>query len=62
MCVDEHGRCTGIVSLSDIFAYLSRDGPIVPRREGEDGRGALWTLQEEDGVGKGGDVGLDAGM
>jgi hypothetical protein len=31
ICVDEHSRCTGIVSLSDVFAYLSSDGPIVPR-------------------------------
>lgn len=31
VCVDEHNRCTGVVSLSDIFAYLANEGPIAMR-------------------------------
>ena len=33
ICVDEFQRCTGIVSLSDVFAYLSRPGPVTLRRD-----------------------------
>jgi CBS domain-containing protein len=28
ICVDEHSRCTGIISLSDVFAFVSRSGPV----------------------------------
>jgi hypothetical protein len=32
ICVDEHSRCTGIVSLSDIFSYLAGEGPLPGMR------------------------------
>jgi len=52
VCVDELGRCTGIISLSDIFAYLASDGPIAPRA----GSGAVALEAVREGNE---DVGLD---
>ena len=34
VCVDENRRCTGIVSLSDVFAHVIKEDPILPRYDG----------------------------
>jgi CBS domain-containing protein len=39
VCVDENRRCTGIVSLSDVFAHVIKEDPIVPRIDGLGRRG-----------------------
>lgn len=50
VCVDENRRCTGIVSLSDVFAHVIKEDPIVPRIDGLGRRGG-------GGGGGGSDVG-----
>jgi len=37
VCVDENRRCTGIVSLSDVFAHVIKEDPILPRYDGGHG-------------------------
>ena len=33
VCVDEMGRCTGVVTITDIFAYFCNPKPIVWKPE-----------------------------
>jgi hypothetical protein len=33
VCVDEHGRCTGIVTITDIFSYFCNPGPVAWKTE-----------------------------
>ncbi len=40
ICVDEQGRCTGVVALSDIFAHFAQPGPIS-WRSGASAEGSL---------------------
>lgn len=37
VCVDAHRRCTGVVSLSDVFAFLCARGDVRLRRTGGGG-------------------------
>lgn len=31
VCVDEQQRCTGVVTLSDVFRFFTSEGPIALR-------------------------------
>jgi len=52
VCVDENRRCTGIVSLSDVFAHVIKEDPIIPRLDGQ---------SRYSGGGGGGEVGGGGG-
>jgi CBS domain-containing protein len=61
ICVDEHNRCTGIVSLSDIFAYLGSEGRIGPKGMGEGGGEGAEGRDGERGGDNGSGMGAGGG-